>query len=53
MNGKPIQDVKIDIWETDSSGHYDVQVLDGMGGGEAFSEVDQRVRREEWGRVLG
>ncbi|KAJ5245421.1 hypothetical protein N7489_005517 [Penicillium chrysogenum] len=25
MNGKPIQDVKIDIWETDSSGHYDVQ----------------------------
>ncbi|KAJ6156206.1 hypothetical protein N7497_005091 [Penicillium chrysogenum] len=25
MNGKPIQDVKVDIWETDSSGHYDVQ----------------------------
>ena len=24
-NGKPIPDVKIDIWETDSSGHYDVQ----------------------------
>lgn len=23
--GKPIQGVKIDIWETDSSGHYDVQ----------------------------
>lgn len=23
--GKPVQDVKIDIWETDSSGHYDVQ----------------------------
>ncbi|KAI1343519.1 dioxygenase [Xylariaceae sp. FL0016] len=25
INGKPISDVKIDIWETDSSGHYDVQ----------------------------
>ncbi|KAK7946134.1 dioxygenase [Apiospora aurea] len=23
--GQPIRDVKIDIWETDSSGHYDVQ----------------------------
>lgn len=26
--GEPIQDVKIDIWETDSSGHYDVQHAD-------------------------
>lgn len=25
MNGNPISDVKIDIWETDSTGHYDVQ----------------------------
>ncbi|KAJ5294918.1 hypothetical protein N7508_009739 [Penicillium antarcticum] len=25
MNGKPVEGVKIDIWETDSSGHYDVQ----------------------------
>jgi len=25
VDGKPIQGVKIDIWETDSSGHYDVQ----------------------------
>ncbi|KAK9779937.1 hypothetical protein AB5N19_07935 [Seiridium cardinale] len=24
-HGQPIQGVKIDIWETDSSGHYDVQ----------------------------
>jgi len=24
-SGKPISGVKIDIWETDSSGHYDVQ----------------------------
>lgn len=24
-DGRPIQGVKIDIWETDSSGHYDVQ----------------------------
>lgn len=23
--GKPVQGVKIDIWETDSTGHYDVQ----------------------------
>jgi protocatechuate 3,4-dioxygenase beta subunit len=23
--GNPISDVRIDIWETDSSGHYDVQ----------------------------
>ena len=26
--GNPISDVKIDIWETDSSGHYDVQYND-------------------------
>lgn len=24
-SGNPIEGVKIDIWETDSSGHYDVQ----------------------------
>ncbi|TQS33601.1 hypothetical protein Golomagni_06048 [Golovinomyces magnicellulatus] len=27
-NGNPVPDVKIDIWETDSSGHYDVQHAD-------------------------
>lgn len=27
-DGAPIPDVKIDIWETDSSGHYDVQHSD-------------------------
>ncbi|KAI1178880.1 dioxygenase [Nemania sp. FL0916] len=27
-NGKPVEGVKIDIWETDSSGHYDVQHAD-------------------------
>ena len=27
-NGNPVPDVKIDIWETDSSGHYDVQYAD-------------------------
>ncbi|KAI3327199.1 aromatic compound dioxygenase [Xylariaceae sp. AK1471] len=27
-NGKPVAGVKIDIWETDSSGHYDVQHAD-------------------------
>lgn len=26
--GEPIQDVKVDIWETDSTGHYDVQHAD-------------------------
>ena len=30
-HGKPISDVKIDIWETDSSGHYDVQYGDREG----------------------
>ncbi|KAJ9630146.1 hypothetical protein H2204_008651 [Knufia peltigerae] len=28
VNGKPVEGVKIDIWETDSSGHYDVQHAD-------------------------
>jgi len=34
VNGNPIPDVKIDIWETDSTGHYDVQhdVRDGPDG---------------------
>ena len=30
-SGKPIEDVKIDIWETDSTGHYDVQYVDRTG----------------------
>ena len=30
-NGDPIKDVKIDIWETDSSGRYDVQYEDRKG----------------------
>ncbi|OJJ45652.1 hypothetical protein ASPZODRAFT_152688 [Penicilliopsis zonata CBS 506.65] len=29
--GNPISDVKIDIWETDSTGHYDVQYPDHEG----------------------
>ena len=28
VTGAPISDVKIDIWETDSTGHYDVQHSD-------------------------
>ncbi|KAF2748076.1 catechol 1,2-dioxygenase-like protein [Sporormia fimetaria CBS 119925] len=28
-NGTPLQDVKIDVWETDSKGAYDVQYEDG------------------------
>jgi protocatechuate 3,4-dioxygenase beta subunit len=27
-SGKPVTDVRVDIWETDSSGHYDVQHAD-------------------------
>ncbi|KAL3431803.1 Intradiol ring-cleavage dioxygenase [Aspergillus tetrazonus] len=30
-DGKPIEGVKIDIWETDSTGHYDVQHADRSG----------------------
>ena len=30
-HGNPIPDVKIDIWEADSSGHYDVQYADREG----------------------
>lgn len=29
--GKPVEGVKIDIWEADSSGHYDVQYADRQG----------------------
>lgn len=31
VNGNPIEGVKIDIWETDSTGHYDVQHPDREG----------------------
>jgi protocatechuate 3,4-dioxygenase beta subunit len=31
VHGTPIPGVKIDIWETDSSGHYDVQYADREG----------------------
>ena len=27
-HGTPIEDVKIDVWESDSTGHYDVQYAD-------------------------
>ena len=30
-HGNPVPDAKIDIWETDSSGHYDVQYADREG----------------------
>ena len=30
-NGKPVEGAKVDIWETDSSGHYDVQYADRNG----------------------
>ncbi len=28
VDGKPLEGVKIDVWETDSSGHYDTQYQD-------------------------
>ncbi len=31
LQGNPLPDVKIDIWETDSTGHYDVQMPDREG----------------------
>jgi len=31
VEGNAIDDVKVDIWETDSSGHYDVQHADRNG----------------------
>ncbi|MCJ1475510.1 hypothetical protein MMC13_004173 [Lambiella insularis] len=31
QQGAPIEGVKVDIWETDSSGHYDVQYADRTG----------------------
>ncbi|KIV95902.1 hypothetical protein PV10_03503 [Exophiala mesophila] len=31
VDGKPVSGVKVDIWETDSSGHYDVQHADRTG----------------------
>lgn len=40
-SGKPISDVKIDIWETDSKGFYDVQHVDRDGpDGRAVMESD-------------
>lgn len=31
VQGRPIEGVKIDSWETDSTGHYDVQHIDRAG----------------------
>jgi protocatechuate 3,4-dioxygenase beta subunit len=31
VKGNPIEGVKVDIWETDSTGHYDVQHADRNG----------------------
>lgn len=41
--GRPIPGVKIDIWETDSSGHYDVQYADRESpDGRAVMESDEQ-----------
>ncbi|KAM0799672.1 Intradiol ring-cleavage dioxygenase [Usnea florida] len=41
-HGKPVSSAKIDIWETDSSGHYDVQYADREGpDGRCVMESDQ------------
>ncbi|GLB08626.1 hypothetical protein AtubIFM57258_004524 [Aspergillus tubingensis] len=44
-HGKPVKDVKIDIWETDSTGHYDVQYpgRDGPDGRCIMTSDDQGV----------
>ncbi|KAL8927280.1 MAG: hypothetical protein Q9208_002457 [Pyrenodesmia sp. 3 TL-2023] len=39
--GTPIPDVEIDIWETDSSGHYDVQYESGGTNGRGVMHSDQ------------
>ncbi|PGH04516.1 hypothetical protein GX51_03509 [Blastomyces parvus] len=36
--GNPLEGVKVDIWETDSSGRYDVQYADGGGGEERITD---------------
>lgn len=41
--GNPITDVKIDIWETDSTGHYDVQYAEREGpNGRAVLRTDEK-----------
>ncbi|KAL8754481.1 MAG: hypothetical protein Q9184_005100 [Pyrenodesmia sp. 2 TL-2023] len=39
--GTPISDVEIDIWETDSSGHYDVQYESGRTDGRGVMHSDK------------
>lgn len=43
--GNPIENVMVDIWETDSSGHYDVQYPDHSGpDGRAILKTDAEGR---------
>ncbi|GMG36757.1 unnamed protein product [Aspergillus oryzae var. brunneus] len=55
-NGNPISDVKIDIWETDSTGHYDVQYADRNGPDGRFKDslvVDLGKAGPEYAKKYG
>lgn len=49
-DGRPLQDVLVDVWHTDDDGYYDVQQLDDLGGlaGRARFRTDREGRFRFW-----
>ena len=50
-NGQPLPNARIEVWESDSEGHYDVQYADGRVGGRAHLFTDDQGGYRFWGIV--
>lgn len=48
-DGNPIPDARIDVWEADEDGQYDVQYPDGRVAGRAYLHADDEGRYRFWG----
>lgn len=48
-DGRPVQGARIEVWEADEDGYYDVQYSDGRVAGRAQLQADQEGRYAFWG----
>ncbi|GAA4481872.1 protocatechuate 3,4-dioxygenase subunit beta [Rhodococcus olei] len=49
IDGEPVPGARIEVWECDEDGHYDVQYADGRVGGRAHLYTDAEGRYRFWG----
>jgi hydroxyquinol 1,2-dioxygenase len=49
IEGEPVPGARIEVWEADEEGFYDVQYSDGRVGGRGFLRTDERGEYRFWG----